>query len=88
VLVTVADTGVGIPAEALPFVFDEFYRARQPAGHRVEGTGLGLPICRRIVTEMGGAIEVDSTEGTGSTFRVRLPAYADGEPHSDDGRNA
>jgi signal transduction histidine kinase len=87
VLVSVADTGVGIPAEALPFVFDEFYRARQPSGRRVEGTGLGLPICRRIVTEMGGTIDVESTEGTGSTFRVRLPACADGEGAPEDGRN-
>jgi signal transduction histidine kinase len=88
VVVTVADTGVGIPPDALPFVFDEFYRARQPAGRRVEGTGLGLPICRRIATEMGGTIDVESAEGTGSTFRVRLPAYANGEPAPDDGRNA
>lgn len=88
VVVTVADTGVGIPADALPFVFDEFYRARQPAGHRVEGTGLGLPICRRIVTELGGTIDVDSAEGAGSTFRVRLPAYGNGERRPDDGRNA
>jgi signal transduction histidine kinase len=85
VVVRVADTGVGIPADALPFVFDEFYRARQPSGHRVEGTGLGLPICRRIATELGGAIDVESTEGAGSTFRVRLPGCADGDA-PDDGR--
>jgi signal transduction histidine kinase len=88
IVVTVADTGVGIPPDALPFVFDEFYRARQPEGHRVEGTGLGLPICRRIVTEMGGTIHVESAEGKGSTFRVRLPACAEGEPDQDDGRHA
>ncbi|HET7039946.1 MAG TPA: HAMP domain-containing sensor histidine kinase [Gemmatimonadales bacterium] len=77
VVVEVRDTGIGIPAEALPLVFDEFYRARKPNGVRVEGTGLGLPICRRVVTEMGGTIEVESTEGTGSVFRVRLPRCED-----------
>jgi signal transduction histidine kinase len=82
----VADTGVGIPADALPFVFDEFYRARQPAGRRVEGTGLGLPICRRIATELGGTIDVESAEGAGSTFRVRLPLGADDAGLSEDGR--
>ena len=87
VIVTVADTGVGIPPDALPFVFDEFYRARQPAGRRVEGTGLGLPICRRVATEMGGTIDVESAEGVGSTFRVRFPACADGDGAPDDGRN-
>jgi signal transduction histidine kinase len=88
VIVTVADTGVGIPADALPFVFDEFYRARQPAGARVEGTGLGLPICRRIATELGGAIDVESTEGVGSRFRVRLPACRDTDGPSDEGRGS
>jgi signal transduction histidine kinase len=87
VIVTVADTGVGIPPDALPFVFDEFYRARQPAGRRVEGTGLGLPICRRITTELGGTIDVQSAEGAGSTFRVRLPACGDGDGAPADGRN-
>jgi len=77
VVVTVQDTGAGIPREALPFLFEEFYRVRQPGRVSPEGTGLGLHICRRIVSEMGGTIEVESTEGAGSTFRVRLPAYAD-----------
>lgn len=73
VVIAVTDTGVGIPAEALPRLFDEFFRVRRTGGPKVEGTGLGLPICRRIAAEMGGVIEVESTEGTGSTFRVRLP---------------
>jgi signal transduction histidine kinase len=72
-IVEVVDTGIGVPAEALPRLFDEFFRVRQPGTPKVEGTGLGLPICRRIAAEMGGVIEVESTEGAGSTFRVRLP---------------
>jgi signal transduction histidine kinase len=73
VILEVVDTGIGVPAEAVPRLFDEFYRVRQPGQPKVEGTGLGLPICRRIAAEMGGVIEVESTEGKGSTFRVRLP---------------
>jgi signal transduction histidine kinase len=80
VVVTVEDTGAGIPRGALPFLFDEFYRVNGPGRPRAEGTGLGLHICRRIVIEMGGTIEVDSTEGTGSTFRVRLPVHAEAAP--------
>jgi signal transduction histidine kinase len=60
---------------------------RQPGQRKVEGTGLGLPICRRIVTELGGVIEVESTEGTGSTFRVRIPAYPEHDT-PDPGRDA
>lgn len=74
VVVAVADTGMGIPAGDLPYLFDEFYRVRRSAGEAVAGTGLGLPISRRVALEMGGTIEVESTEGTGSTFRVRLPS--------------
>jgi signal transduction histidine kinase len=68
----VADTGLGIPTDSLPRIFDEFYRAGgQTSG--IPGTGLGLAICRRIVHDLGGAIEVSSTEGAGSTFIVTLP---------------
>jgi signal transduction histidine kinase len=83
VIVTVEDTGAGIPKGALPFIFDEFFRVRRGGQPSVEGTGLGLAICRRIATEMGGTIEVESTEGVGSTFRVRLPVYVDAAPGPD-----
>jgi two-component system sensor histidine kinase/response regulator len=73
VILEVTDTGIGIPADAIPFLFDDFYRVRRAGAPKVEGTGLGLPICRRIASEMGGVIEVESNDGTGSTFRVRLP---------------
>jgi signal transduction histidine kinase len=75
-VVEVRDTGLGIAAEALPFLFDEFFRARGDGAGKVAGSGLGLAICRRVAAEMGGAIEVESTPGVGSTFRVRLPATA------------
>ena len=74
VTIAVSDTGVGISRQHLPRLFDEFFRIRGGAAKDVEGTGLGLPISRRIVSELGGAIEVESEQGRGSTFRVRLPA--------------
>jgi len=74
VVVAVTDSGLGIPAEDLPYLFDEFFRVRRSGGETRAGTGLGLPISRRVALEMGGTIEVESTEGTGSTFRVRLPS--------------
>jgi two-component system, sensor histidine kinase and response regulator len=71
--ISVADTGIGIPEQDRPYVFDEFYRA---GGTKVSGTGMGLPICRRIVAELGGTIELETEEDVGSTFTVRLPASA------------
>jgi len=67
--VDVADTGGGIPEDVLPHIFDNFYTTK-PAG---EGTGLGLPIARTIVTEHGGEIKVASGTGKGTTFSVFLP---------------
>jgi signal transduction histidine kinase len=69
VFVEVADTGTGIPPDVLPRIFDLFYTTK-PAG---VGTGLGLPICHRIVTGLQGEITVDSVVGRGTTFRVSLP---------------
>ena len=82
IVVTVRDTGIGIPADALPLLFEEFYRVPRE-GHAVPGTGLGLPIARRIALELGGTIAVESKEGAGSTFRVRLPRRAEA-PASDE----
>jgi len=70
VVVEIGDTGVGISPAVLDRIFDPFFTTK-PVG---EGTGLGLSICHGIVTSLGGAIEVDSTPGHGSTFRVLLPA--------------
>ena len=69
----VRDTGIGIPEDCLPRIFEEFYRVGRERGRDVPGTGLGLALCRRIVTELGGTIEVASTLGQGSTFTVRIP---------------
>ncbi len=70
-VVEIADNGIGIPADALPFLFERFYRVN--AEGAVAGAGLGLPIARELVTLHGGWIDVTSTPGQGSTFTVYLP---------------
>jgi two-component system sensor histidine kinase/response regulator len=79
VAIAVRDTGIGIPKEYQPFLFDEFFRIEGDGQRKTAGTGLGLPICRKIVSELGGSIEVESELGAGSTFRIRLPLDA-GDP--------
>jgi PAS domain S-box-containing protein len=74
VTIEVSDTGSGIPPEISPYVFDPFFTTK-PAGR---GTGLGLSICHRIVTSLGGTIDVRSTPGKGATFRVILPVAEEG----------
>ena len=71
-LIEVIDTGSGIPASDLDRVFERFYRSSDALAH--EGFGLGLAIAKRMVEVMGGTIGVESTEGHGSAFWVRLPA--------------
>ncbi|MFD2183762.1 hybrid sensor histidine kinase/response regulator [Rhodoplanes azumiensis] len=84
----VADTGMGIAADRIPFLFDKFTQADPSINRRFGGTGLGLAICKHIVDQMGGTIGVESAEGVGTTFRVRLAlAWSDsfvGEPRGDD----
>jgi signal transduction histidine kinase len=74
-VLVVRDTGVGIPAADLPFVFDRFYQVERSRHHAdVEhGTGLGLSVCRGIVTAYDGTITIDSTPGTGTALTVTLP---------------
>lgn len=72
VILQVSDTGIGIPASELPFIFDKFYRASN-ASTELAGTGLGLAIVRSIVDNHGGRIWVESEVGKGSTFTVVLP---------------
>lgn len=67
------DTGCGIPAQHLQKIFDPFFTTK-PLGR---GTGLGLSVCYGIISEHGGRIEVDSTEGVGTTFRVLMPPHQD-----------
>ena len=71
--IRVADSGIGIPQEALPHVFERFYRVDKARSRERGGTGLGLSIASSIVLMHGGAIRVSSTPGEGSTFTVRIP---------------
>jgi signal transduction histidine kinase len=73
----VADSGIGIPPEDLPYIFDRFYRARNVDDRRFAGMGLGLFICRGIADQHGGRIWASSEPGRGSTFHVTLPLVAE-----------
>ena len=73
VLVKVQDNGVGIPAEAMPYIFEEFYRADNVKAEAMEGTGLGLSIVRQILNAHGGRIWVESEQGKGTMFSFALP---------------
>lgn len=74
VVLTVADTGMGIPHGELQALFTRFFRASNAIHQAIPGTGLGLAIIRTIIDNHDGDIEVSSTEGAGTTFTVRLPA--------------
>jgi heavy metal sensor kinase len=69
---TIRDTGIGIPAESLPSIFDRFYRVDQSRSHDTGGSGLGLAIVQKIVEAHHGKIEVASEVGKGTTFKVFL----------------
>jgi len=70
---SIGDTGIGIPAEHLPFIFDRFYRVDKARSHAEGGMGLGLSIAMSIAKMHGGKIEVESQAGVGTTFRIVLP---------------
>jgi len=73
VVITVTDTGKGIPPEALPHVFDRFFRSDEARAEGEGGFGLGLAIAKSIVESMGGDVSVESEVGEGTTFTVTLP---------------
>jgi two-component system phosphate regulon sensor histidine kinase PhoR len=74
--VDVQDTGFGIPAADLPFIFDRFYRVRNGKNSEVEGNGLGLAIVKSVVEQHGGRVSVESEVGKGSRFIITLPYIA------------
>ena len=88
VVISIRDQGVGIPTDELPRIFQRYFRARTSVG--IAGTGIGLNLVKQLVEMHGGSISVESTEGEGSTFTLRLPfrqavaepAVLDNEPPS------
>ena len=73
VLLTVSDTGIGIPRRDLDRIFERFYRVDRARSRRTGGTGLGLAIVRHVMSNHGGQVSVESTEGVGSVFTLTLP---------------
>ncbi len=71
--ISISDTGLGIPSEAIPNLFEKFYRVPLPEHQAQSGTGLGLAIAKTVVEQHGGKIEVTSALGKGSTFTIVLP---------------
>ena len=69
----VTDTGIGIDSEHLQLIFEEFAQVENTLQRRVKGTGLGLPLCRRLAGLLGGRVDVASRPGVGSTFMLTLP---------------
>lgn len=74
-VITVADTGRGIPEAELERVFDDFYQVERTGDAKAAGAGLGLAVSRRLVEMLGGTLSVESELGAGSSFVVRLPCY-------------
>jgi len=73
VVFAVTDTGIGIAPEDQEIIFEEFTQIAHPLQQRVKGTGLGLPLCKRLAELLGGSVAVRSTPGVGSTFSTTIP---------------
>ena len=80
IVVTVADTGIGIAPEDQERIFDEFTQVEHPRQRRVTGTGLGLPLSRRLARLLGGDVLLRSTPGVGSTFILHVPRHLPAPP--------
>jgi signal transduction histidine kinase len=78
VAVSVRDTGMGIPSEHLPYIFDRFYRADKSRARQTGGAGLGLAIAKQLVIAHGGSISAENTPGQGTTFTFTLPVAQEG----------
>jgi signal transduction histidine kinase len=74
VAISVSDSGIGIPEDAIPRIFEGFYQVDHRLGRRHQGAGIGLTLVDRLVRLMGGEITVRSTVGAGSTFTFTVPA--------------
>jgi signal transduction histidine kinase len=70
---SVSDTGIGISAEDIPLIFEGFGQVEHPLQRKSKGTGLGLPLCRKLAVLLGGSVSVQSRPGEGSTFFLSLP---------------
>ncbi|HET7339600.1 MAG TPA: ATP-binding protein, partial [Candidatus Dormibacteraeota bacterium] len=77
-LISVTDTGLGIPADEIAHVFERFRRVRSGAAQSIPGTGLGLTIVKQIVEMHGGKIWVESAVGHGSSFHFTIPLVPEG----------
>ena len=78
IILSVTDTGIGIAAKDHQTVFEDFHQVDSPIQRRVRGTGLGLPLCRRLAELLGGEVNLTSEPGVGSTFSVILPQVLPG----------
>ncbi|HVE76053.1 MAG TPA: ATP-binding protein, partial [Actinomycetota bacterium] len=72
-VVSVSDSGIGIPSKDLPRIFERFYRVDRARSRHTGGTGLGLALVKHVAEQHGGRVEVESELGSGSTFRLILP---------------
>jgi len=79
-IIEVLDTGTGVPKSEVDHLFVPFFRASTATTQAIPGTGLGLSIAKELVEAHGGAITVQSQEGSGTSFRVELPTHGE-EPH-------